>query len=402
MQSPRVGSRSFQEIKNQCLNIGRTLMENHYNKDDELTAVSWIILMLDLMIEDALKREWYEALLKKNGDYEGVFFVGVKTTGVFCRPTCPARKPKFENCEFHRTAEEALLASFRPCRRCQPLSHPNQVSELVRTLVDAVEADPSKRWKESDFESLLVDVSTARRQFKKRFGMTFVEYARARRMGIAMKQIRKGDAVIDAQLNTGYESSSGFRDAFAKIMGASPTQFELHHKVLKASWLDTKLGPMIAISDDDALYLLEFVHRRGLEREIERLRLRVKAVIIPGMTDPIMSIESEIKAYFEGTLKKFQTPLHLLGSPFQKLVWEELMRIPYGETRTYAAEAQAIGKEAAFRAVANANGANQLAIIIPCHRIINSNGDLGGYGGGIARKQWLIEHEKSHAGECDN
>jgi AraC family transcriptional regulator, regulatory protein of adaptative response / methylated-DNA-[protein]-cysteine methyltransferase len=321
-------------------------------------------------------------------------YVGVKTTGVFCRPTCPARKPKFENCEFYKKAQEALLASFRPCMRCRPLSHPNQVSDLVRTLVDAVEADPSKRWKDCDFEELSVDASTARRQFKKRFGMTFVEYARARRMGLAMKQIRTGDAVIDAQLNTGYESSSGFRDAFSKIMGAAPTKFTQHHKMLKASWLDTKLGPMIAIADETSLYLLEFVDRRGLELEVERLRLKTKAAIIPGFTDPIKSITLELESYFEGKLTQFKTPLHLLGSPFQKLVWDELMRIPYGQTRSYMAQAEAIGKATAYRAVANANGANQLALVIPCHRIINSNGDLGGYGGGITRKQWLIEHEK--------
>lgn len=346
------------------------------------------------MIKEAQKQEFYQALLDKNTHYEGVFFVGVKTTGVFCRPTCPARKPKFENCEFHRTAQQALLASFRPCMRCRPLSHPNHVSDLIRTLVDAVEADPSKRWKDHDFEDLSVDASTARRQFKKRFGMTFVEYARARRMGLAMKQIRGGDAVIEAQLNTGYESSSGFRDAFSKIMGAAPTKFHQQHKMLKASWLDTKLGPMIAIADDEGLYLLEFVDRRGLEREIERLRIKTKAAIIPGITDPIKSITRELKSYFEGTLTEFKTPLHILGSPFQRLVWEELMRIPYGQTRTYAAQAEAIRKTAAYRAVANANGANQIAIVIPCHRIINSNGELGGYGGGITRKQWLIDHEK--------
>ena len=155
------------------------------------------------MITDAEKQEFYQAFLDKNAHYEGVFFVGVffvgvffvgvffvgvffvgvKTTGVLCRPTCSARKPKFENCQFYKTAQEALLASFRPCMRCRPLSHPNQVSDLVRTLVDVVEADPSKRWKDRDFENLSVDASTARRQFKKRFGMTFVEYARARRMG---------------------------------------------------------------------------------------------------------------------------------------------------------------------------------------------------------------------------
>jgi AraC family transcriptional regulator of adaptative response/methylated-DNA-[protein]-cysteine methyltransferase len=213
-------------------------------------------------------------------------------------------------------------------------------------------------------------------------------------MGIAMKQIRGGETVIDAQLNTGYESSSGFRDAFSKIMGAAPTNFDKQHAILKTSWLDTPLGPMLAISDEEVLYLLEFVDRRGLEREIERLRLKTKSAIIPGSTGPIASIEAELKSYFEGNLHDFKTPIHLLGSPFQKLVWAELMRIPYGETRSYADQARAIGKQSAYRAVANANGANQFAILIPCHRIINSNGDLGGYGGGIARKRWLIDHEK--------
>jgi AraC family transcriptional regulator of adaptative response/methylated-DNA-[protein]-cysteine methyltransferase len=338
-----------------------------------------------------INQEYYEALLDKNSGYEGVFYVGVKTTGVFCRPTCPARKPKFENCEFFDTAQQALLASYRPCMRCRPLSHPNQVSELIQTLVKAVEENPEKRWKESDFETLSVDASTARRQFKKRFGMTFVEYARARRMGIAMKQIREGYAVIDAQLDAGYESSSGFRDAFSRIMGAAPTLMG-HQIVLKASWLDTKLGPMIAIADDDALYLLEFVDRRGLEREVERLRLKTKSAIIPGRTVPIDSIEKELGQYFDGTLKEFKTPLFLLGSPFQKRVWDELKKIPPGETRSYADIALAIGNPSAFRAVANANGANQIAIVIPCHRVITTNGDLGGYGGGIARKKWLIEH----------
>lgn len=224
--------------------------------------------------------------------------------------------------------------------------------------------------------------------------MTFVEYARTRRIGLAMKQIRAGDAVIEAQLKTGHESSSGFQDASSKIMGAAPTKFNQHNKILKASWLDTKLGPMIAIADEAGLYLLEFADRRGLEHEVEKLRIQTKAAIIAGSTEPIKSITLELQFYFDGILTEFQTPLHLLGSPFQKLVWEELMRIPYGVTRSYRAQAEAIGKNKAYRAVANANGANQLAIIIPCHRIINSNGDCGGYSSGIARKQWLIDHEK--------
>lgn len=346
------------------------------------------------MISAEKQKKYYRALLEKNPEYEGVFFVGVKTTGVFCRPTCPARKPKFENCEFYETAEQALIASFRPCKRCQPLSHPNAVSKLVQTLVEAVEHNPEKRWKDKDFRELSVDVTTARRQFKKRFGMTFIQYARARRMGIAMKQIREGESVIDAQLSTGYESSSGFRDAFSRIMGSAPTKLG-HGGILRAAWLDTPLGPMLAIANEEALYLLEFVERRGLEREVERLRHRTKSAIIPGRTAPIDSIEKELRDYFDGMLREFKTVLYFLGSPFQKRVWEELRKIPCGETRSYSDIAIAIGKPTACRAVAQANGANQLAIVIPCHRVINMNGTVGGYGGGVARKEWLLKHEKT-------
>jgi len=346
------------------------------------------------MISASNQQEYYQALLEKKSEYEGVFYVGVKTTGVFCRPTCPARKPKIENCEFFGTAEEALLASFRPCKRCRPLSHPNQVSDLVRLLVDAVEANPEKRWTNRDFQELSVDASTARRQFKKRFGMTFVEYARARRMGLALKQIREGHAVIDAQLTAGYESSSGFRDAFSRIMGAAPTRSG-QHRMLRASWLDTRLGPMIGIADEEALYLLEFVDRRGLEREVERLRRRTNAAIIPGCTAPLRSIKRELGEYFDGKLEAFKTPLRLLGSPFQQDVWNRLLQIPAGQTSSYGEIAATMGRPTAYRAVAQANGANQLAIVIPCHRVINANGELGGYGGGLSRKQWLLNHERA-------
>lgn len=194
-----------------------------------------------------------------------------------------------------------------------------------------------------------------------------------------------------------YESSSGFRDAFSKIMGAPPMKAHQTVKDLHASWLDTPLGPVLAIADEQALYLLEFLGRRGLEREIERLGQRINAAIVPGKTSPIESIERELTAYFEGTLKIFKTPLFLSGTPFQQLVWRALCQIPYGTTKSYAEQAQTIEKSTATRAVANANGANQLAIVIPCHRIIRSSGDLGGYGGGIPRKQWLLQHEKKHA-----
>lgn len=126
------------------------------------------------------------------------------------------------------------------------------------------------------------------------------------------------------------------------------------------------------------------------------MRKKTQSAIIPGRTKPINSIEKELKIYFEGNLLEFKTPLQLLGSPFQKRVWEALKKIPPGETRSYSDLAIAIGRPSAFRAVAQANGANQLAIIIPCHRVINSNGELGGYAGGLTRKKWLIIHERKN------
>jgi AraC family transcriptional regulator of adaptative response/methylated-DNA-[protein]-cysteine methyltransferase len=337
----------------------------------------------------------YAALLGRDADYDGVFYVGVRTTGIFCRPTCPARKPKRENCEFFADAQAALLAAYRPCERCRPLSHPNETSGVVRRLVAAVEREPLKRWRDADFDALAVHASTARRQFQKRFGMTFVEYARARRLGTAFKAIRSGERVIDAQLEAGFESPSGFRDAFARIMGAPPASRAT--RALFAAWLDTPLGPMTAVADEHALYLLEFVDRRGLERELERLRHRHRAGIAPGRTAPIAQIEQELAAYFAGRALAFATPLARAGSPFQNAVWDALLTIPPGETWSYSRLAQAIGRPGAVRAAGTANGANQFAIVIPCHRVINANGELGGYGGGVPRKRWLLEHERSAA-----
>lgn len=165
----------------------------------------------------------------------------------------------------------------------------------------------------------------------------------------------------------------------------------------KISWLDSPLGPMVAIADETALYLLDFAQRRTLEKEIPRLEQKVKTTLIPGRTKPIDSIERELKQYFDSKLTDFHTPIALIGTPFHKRVWDELRKIPYAETWSYAALANAIGKPTAYRAVAQANGANRFILIYPCHRVINSNGALGGYGAGIERKKWLLDHEKNLA-----
>ncbi len=339
------------------------------------------------------QQEYYRALVDRDRAYDGIFYVGVTTTGVFCRPTCPARKPAPAHCEFFPRAEAALLAGYRPCKRCRPLSHPDQVSPVVQQLVDAVEAAPDKRWTNQDFAALSVHSATARRQFRRRFGMTFVAYARARRLGLALQEIRAGQAVVDAQLAVGFESASGFRDAFARTMGVPPARAE-SAQVLYAQWIDTPLGPMVAVGSPTHLHLLEFADRRGLEREILTLRQETGAAIVPGASPPLVSIQQELRTYFEGTACDFATPVALAGTPFQQRVWEALRQIPAGCPCSYHDLAARIGQPSAARAVGRANGANRLAVVIPCHRVIAADGTLGGYGGGTARKQWLLDHER--------
>ena len=186
-----------------------------------------------------------------------------------------------------------------------------------------------------------------------------------------------------------------YMDSFYKLISSSTSYFDNQNNVLKAYYIDTYLGLMVAVADEKVLYILEFFDKKCLEYEIKRLCVKIKSGITIGKTVPIISIEKELELYFKGRLRVFKTSVYFLGTSFQKIVWNNLKDIPYGETRSYLDQAKVMNKTSACRAVANANGANQLAIIIPCHRVIRRDGNLGGYSAGIKRKQWLIEHENS-------
>lgn len=160
-------------------------------------------------------------------------------------------------------------------------------------------------------------------------------------------------------------------------------------------WLETPIGQMLAIGDNEALYVLEFGDYPGLEREVRRLLRTTQKICLEGDSKAINSIERELELYFKRELRDFKTPTRLIGTPFRIRVWEQLKKIPFGKTKSYRQISEELGFPKAFRAVAQANGANQLAIIIPCHRVINANGALGGYAGGLERKEWLLNHEKS-------
>jgi AraC family transcriptional regulator, regulatory protein of adaptative response / methylated-DNA-[protein]-cysteine methyltransferase len=336
----------------------------------------------------------YRALLRHDPSYEGVFWLGVRTTGIFCRPTCKVRTPKRENVEFFGAPSEALHAGYRPCMKCRPLDHGRKPPELVAKLLLAVERDPLRRYRDAELAGMGIDASTARRQFKRYCGMTFQAYHRARRMGLALADIRKGKTVIDSQLDQGFESGSGFREAFTRIVGTAPSRAG-DVDVLHAQWLETPLGSMLALADDRGLHLLDFVDRRGLERALESLQRRLRARVLPGEHPVLAQIARELAEYFAGTRMKFDTPVVLTGSAFQASVWRELQQIPAGTTRSYGDLAKKIGKAPAVRAVGRANGDNRLSIIVPCHRVIGADGALTGYGGGLWRKQKLLDHERN-------
>lgn len=335
----------------------------------------------------------YAALIARDPAYDGHAFVCVKTTRIFCRLSCPARKPKFENTEFRDTATACMEAGFRPCMRCRPLDRTREREPLVASLMNRLDDDPHRIWSEDDLIAMNLDPSTVRRAFKRHIGMTFLDLARLRQAGKGIERLAAGGSVIDAQLEAGYDSGSGFRDAIVRLIGDTPQALK-GRELLKAEWIETPIGAMLAVADTHALHLLEFFDRKALPAELTRLRAATRSSISFGRTPPIDQIEAELRAYFDGRSAQFTTPLALHGPAFTSHVWEALRSIAPGETRSYSEIAAGMERSSAVRAVARANGANQIAIVIPCHRVIGVDGALTGYGGGLWRKHWLIEHER--------
>jgi AraC family transcriptional regulator of adaptative response/methylated-DNA-[protein]-cysteine methyltransferase len=335
----------------------------------------------------------YRAMVERDTTFDGAFFAGVRTTGIFCRPGCGAKKPKRENVDFFESSSEALRAGFRPCRRCHPLALAGATPDWARTVFELVERN-GQRVTASELRAAGVHPARAARWFKKSFGVTFQAYARARRVGAALQPLRNGADVGTAAEHSGFESESGFRAAFERLFGAPPKRLSPDATTLLAARLATPIGPMLAIANDAGVCLLEFVDRRSLERQIATLRRRFQGVVVPGDNAHLRALRVELADWFKGVRKKFDVPLVAPGTPFQERVWAQLARIPFGETRSYAEVARAIGEPKAVRAVARANGDNRLALLIPCHRVIGSNGEPTGYAGGLWRKRWLLEHER--------
>lgn len=336
--------------------------------------------------------EMYRALVERDGSYEGLFYACVRTTGIFCRPTCHARKPKRENVEFAASVQEALHRGYRPCQLCAPMAAGPSAPSWLAPLLDDVARHPEARLRDGDLHERGLDPVQVRRTFKRQFGITFQEYQRGMRLGTAMRVLREGAPTLEAGLEAGFESDSGFREAFARVFGDTPGRAR-GKDLMTGAGIETPLGPMLAIAADAGLALLEFVDRRALETELGELRRDWGVAVVPGEHPVLSATREQLREYFAGTRTGFDLPLDLRGSAFQLKAWRALCEIPYGQTRSYADMARRVGSPAAVRAIGRVNGQNRIAIVVPCHRVIRSDGSLCGYGGGRWRKQWLLDHE---------
>ncbi len=335
----------------------------------------------------------YEAVVARDATQDGAFVFAVRTTGVFCRPGCGARTPRRENVEFFDAPSRALAAGYRPCKRCRPLEAPSAAPAWVGAVFERLERS-SARVSPAELRGAGIHPVRAARWFQEHMGMSLHAFQHSLRLGASVDRLRGGAPVSETAAASGFESESGFRDAFRRALGDAPSHLDPSVRVVRVKRLVTPLGDMLAGACDEGLCLLEFIDRDSLPRQLASLRKALGPALSMDDHPRLEQTARELERYFAGQLQRFTVPLHTPGTPFERRVWSELLRIEYGRTWSYAELARSIGRPTAFRAVAGANGRNRIAIAVPCHRVIASDGGLGGYAGAVWRKERLLELER--------
>ena len=352
----------------------------------------------------------YAAMQRRDRAYDGVFFTGVKTTGIYCRPVCPARPPLYQNCTYWPSAAAAVAAGFRACKRCRPESAPGSpawsgsAASVKRALglIDGGALDTPVAAVEALGDRLGVGARQVRRLFAKHLGASPVAVAQARRLAAAVRLIdTTATPLAQVALDAGFGSVRRFNEAFRDVHGETPAarrrrtagapmmQLTLTRHATPAA---TGFGDLLLVTDGGGvLRALDFA-----DYEERMLRLLARHYgrfdLVDGSAPP--AITGALDRYFAGDLTALdKLPVATGGTEFQRLVWAALRTIPAGATSGYGALAARIGKPGAARAVGLANGLNPIGIVVPCHRVIGANGTLTGYAGGVQRKQWLLEHE---------
>jgi AraC family transcriptional regulator of adaptative response/methylated-DNA-[protein]-cysteine methyltransferase len=330
----------------------------------------------------------WAAFMRRDRRWDGRVLGAVKSTGIYCKPSCPARRPKRDNVEFFASAEEARAAGYRACLRCKPdeVGRDREAVAKAARLIEQAEEAPS-------LAELAEAVGYAphhfQRLFKRDLGVSPAGYARGLRSRRAEQALAANDRVTDAVYDAGYQSPSGFYSDAKERLGMTPSAWRDggRGETIRYVTVDSPLGPLLIAATSKGICRLTFREdRSALERRF------------PNAT--IMPDDGTIAPWVNAALKAIETPSEAAGIPidvrgtaFQEAVWSELRKIPPGETRSYADIAAAVGKPGAVRAVGTANGSNPVSVIVPCHRVIRSDGTLGGYGGGLDNKKKLLAAE---------
>lgn len=345
---------------------------------------------------------YWQALVNRDDTYEGRVWWAVVTTGIYCRPGCPARLPKRENVRFFKAREAAQKAGFRPCKRCRPDQPPQNVrhGQAVAAAVARIEAGVSRA---EDKQPDLVQIAAAagfspyylHRIFKRQLGVTPKQYGDACRAGRLSQLLSKGERVTEAVYAAGYGAPSRVYETAMARHGMRPGQISKKGENMEIRYqiADSWLGRTLVAATNKGVCCIQFGDSddelvQELTRRFPKARLEAAEK------------ESDYARWILETLAAIEVPeithtlsLDIQGTAFQEQVWRALMAIPAGRTVTYSDLAMAIGKPKAVRAVAAACGANKLAVVIPCHRVIGKNGSLTGFRWGVARKQQLLDRE---------
>ena len=342
-----------------------------------------------------------EAVRDCDAACDGKFYYGVKTTGIYCRPSCKSKLPKRENVVFFGTREEAENAGFRPCKRCRPdlLQYdPAMVlSKRTKELLDQHFSDRLKLGK--DMKGMGVSRKHLTQVFKQEFDITPSEYLIQVRIAAARQLLQDGADISDAAGMAGYENLSEFYDHFRRQTGMTPARYrQIFADNISRSVLDTPIGPLRIIASQDAVLCVEQAGRESLDAGGQADQIPADLIIAGESSGELVKdCEAQLREYFAGERHAFDLPLNPEGTDFQKNVWAHLRDIPYGETRTYGELAVMAGNKKTSRAVGMANHCNPILILVPCHRVIGANGSLTGYAAGIEAKKFLLTLEKRYA-----
>jgi AraC family transcriptional regulator, regulatory protein of adaptative response / methylated-DNA-[protein]-cysteine methyltransferase len=344
----------------------------------------------------------WESVLHRDPGADDRFLYGVKTTGVYCRPTCPSRRPKRDNVAFFSSVEAAERAGFRACQRCHPnlAKSANNAVERARAYIDTHIADLADERITLDLLAYQAGLSPyhLQRKFKELIGLTPAQYIRARKSERLKGELKRGETVSRATFGAGYGSSSRVYDDAPARLGMTPATYRRGGAGARIDYViaNTSLGALLVGATDRGVCAVKLGDDvKNLEVDLER---EYPAAIRTRVAAPTSSLAVWVKNIvdaIDGGSTRPDVPIDVQASAFQWKVWRELQKIPFGETRSYTDIAGAIGSPKAVRAVANACASNRVAVVIPCHRVVRQTGSLGGYRWGVERKQQLLAKERA-------